>query len=75
MYFVSTIAGGEYGYQDGRGEDALFSSPLGICVDKKKNIYIADRGNNCIRWISPEGNVSTLAGKQSNIQKDNLFIF
>jgi len=65
MYLVSTIAGGEKaGHLDGSGEEALFSEPRGICVDSKKNLYIADRRNYCIRHIFPEGLlVSTLAGK------------
>ena len=64
MYLVSTIAGGENGgHLDGRGEEALFYRPRGICVDSKKNLYIADGGNHCIRHVSPDGQVSTLAGK------------
>ena len=64
MYLVSTIAGGEKaGHLDGSGEEALFSEPRGICVDSKKNLYIVDFKNRCIRHLSPDGQVSTLAGK------------
>ena len=60
---VITIAGNQKaGAVDGRGGDASFRSPAGICIDNRGFIYIADRGNNLIRVISPEGIVSTLAG-------------
>jgi hypothetical protein len=65
MYLVSIIAGGgETGHRDGRGEEARFNSPRGICMDGKRNIYLADCNNHCVRWISPEGEVSTIAGKR-----------
>ena len=60
---VITIAGNQKaGAVDGRGGDASFKSPAGICIDNRGFLYIADRGNNLIRVISPEGIVSTLAG-------------
>lgn len=60
---VSTIAGtGQYGYVDGGAEVAKFSSPVAIDIDSKGNIYVADHGNYCVRKITPEGVVSTLAG-------------
>lgn len=60
---VITLAGSKKaGAADGKGSDASFKSPAGICIDNKGFIYVADRGNNLIRVISPEGIVSTLAG-------------
>lgn len=60
---VITFAGSKNaGAVDGRGSDARFKSPAGICIDHRGFIYLADRGNNLIRVISPEGIVSTLAG-------------
>jgi DNA-binding beta-propeller fold protein YncE len=41
---------------------ARFNGPEGICVDNSGNIYVADRGNHCIRKIYPTGQVITLAG-------------
>lgn len=62
---VITFAGTDAaGSADGRGGEARFKYPAGICVDAKGFIYVADRGNNIIRVISPEGNVSTLAGSE-----------
>lgn len=69
MYTVSTIAGKENEYQNGGVDEALFCYPYGLCVDDKKNIYIADYGNDCIRWISPQGEVSTLVGKEGKYTK------
>ena len=66
---VSTFAGsGEKdgarkgGYADGPGNVARFNAPSGIAIDKGGNLYVADLDNNRIRKITPEGEVSTLAG-------------
>jgi serine/threonine protein kinase/sugar lactone lactonase YvrE len=60
---VSTLAGGSTnGFCDGKGADALFSFPSGICVDNDGNIIVADSNNHSIRVIKPDGTVSTLAG-------------
>jgi sugar lactone lactonase YvrE len=66
---VSTIAGPvdpglHSGYMDGLAADALFKEPRGLAVDDSGNIYLADSGNHCIRKISTDGMVSTLAGSK-----------
>ena len=61
---VTTVAGrvGEYGDRDGPGAGARFNSPQGLAADSAGNVFIADRDNQTIRKISPDGTVSTLAG-------------
>lgn len=60
---VTLLAGQKKkGHADGKGNLASFLHPQGIAVDKAGNVYVADMGNNRIRKITPDGNVSTLAG-------------
>ncbi|SOD91750.1 NHL repeat-containing protein [Spirosoma fluviale] len=51
------------GYKDGKALTALFNFPLGcdIAMDSKQNIYIIDGGNDCIRKLSADGMVTTIA--------------
>ncbi len=59
---VSTLAGavGQRGHVDGPGGTARFNDPQGIAVDGRGNICVADRGNQVIRRVTPNGVVSTL---------------
>jgi sugar lactone lactonase YvrE len=59
---VSTLAGSERGFLDGPGSTARFASPEGLGVDEDGNLYVADRGNRCIRRVEADGTVTTLAG-------------
>jgi sugar lactone lactonase YvrE len=61
---VTTLAGAakQEGSVDGIGSAARFSYPTGIAVDTVGNVYVADNVSSVIRKITPDGNVSTLAG-------------
>jgi len=59
---VITLAGSDRGYREGSGAEAQFDGPIDVAVDAEGNIYVADGANHRIRLISPEGEVSTLAG-------------
>lgn len=60
---VTTFAGnGSAGHVDGNGAQAKFNGPFGIACDRQDNLYIADWGGFCIRKVTPQGQVSTLAG-------------
>jgi sugar lactone lactonase YvrE len=62
---VTTLAGsGIAGSADGKGDTASFFYPIGIAVDKHGFVYVADTHNNLIRKISPDGFVTTIAGKR-----------
>jgi sugar lactone lactonase YvrE len=62
---VRTIAGsGTLGSRDGPGTAATFRSPIGLAVDRRGVIYVADSDSHRIRRIDPGGThqVSTVAG-------------
>jgi hypothetical protein len=62
---ISTFAGtGTLGYSGDGGQalSATFSFPCAVATDAAGNVYIADYGNNCIRKVSPNGVVITIAG-------------
>ncbi len=70
---VSTLAGnGVAGRVDGPVATARFNSPWKIAVDKNDNIIVADRSNHCIRKISADGIVSTIAGNGSSGNADGM---
>lgn len=65
-YVVTTYAGKEQsGKTDGKLTEALFDDPVGLAVDSKDNLYIAESGNYAVRVISPSGVVSTINSKAS----------
>jgi sugar lactone lactonase YvrE len=63
---ISTVAGnGLAGNANGTGTSATFYQPIALVVDGEGNIYVADAGNNEIRLINTQGQVSTFAGNGS----------
>jgi sugar lactone lactonase YvrE len=60
---VTTLAGtGTAGGADGPGATATLNHPAGVAVDSAGTVYVADKGNDTIRAITPAGVVSTVAG-------------
>ncbi|MEO7309316.1 MAG: putative Ig domain-containing protein [Chitinophagaceae bacterium] len=45
--------------------ESRFNKPSGICLDNAGNIYVGDAGNNVIRKIDPDGDVTTYAGNEN----------
>ena len=66
LFDVKTYAGAAgsptLGFQDGVGGSARFNGPQGIAVDISNNVYVTDCGNAVIRKITPDQQVSTIAG-------------
>ena len=65
---VSTLGGpnpASPGFVDGTSTTAKFSSPMGICVDDNRTLYVADASNHAIRMGTNSGgtyNWSTIGG-------------
>ena len=51
------------GFADGGATTARFNQPKGLAFDASGDLYVADTGNNAVRRITPNGNVSTVAGR------------
>ena len=66
---ITTVAGnGTNGYSGDRGTatNAELNSPNGVAIDKGGNVFIADTGNCCIRKITTDGMIWTIAGNGTN---------
>ncbi|HEU4951261.1 MAG TPA: SMP-30/gluconolactonase/LRE family protein [Holophagaceae bacterium] len=59
---VITLVGGQAGFSDGQGSNALFRGPRGIALDPQGNLVIADTWNHAIRRMTPDGTVTTITG-------------
>lgn len=62
---VTTLAGnGAAGFANGNGSAVQFNNPYAIAIDKSSNVYVGERSQ--IRKITPQGDVTTLAGQGTN---------
>ncbi len=62
---VTTLAGSpeNWGSHDGVGPAARFNGPVGVALDDQGNLFVSDSFNHTIRKITPDGVVSTWAGR------------
>jgi sugar lactone lactonase YvrE len=63
---VSTVAGATNnsgGYVDGPVANAKFNQVTQMTLDDQSNLYVVDSRNHVIRKITPDGMVSTVAGR------------
>ncbi|MBX3102678.1 MAG: PKD domain-containing protein [Bacteroidetes bacterium] len=58
--YVSTLAGGTAGFEDGNTSIAQLNHPTGI-YGNSGSLYFTDHGNRCVRKLN-SGNVYTLSG-------------
>lgn len=60
---VTTLAGdGTPGFRDGPAGQARFHAPMGVAVDARGRVFVADTWNDRIRVIELDGGVRTVAG-------------
>lgn len=69
---VSTVAGSDYGFADGKGIAAKFKNSYGITCDANGNLYIADTYNQRIRKIDGSTKVTSIAGDGNTGYLDEL---
>ena len=65
---ITTIAGnGSSGYSGdgGPATEASLSGPVGVFVTASGTIYIADTGNNVVRFVDAAGIIHTIAGNHT----------
>ncbi|MGE3780229.1 MAG: hypothetical protein AB7F89_23775 [Pirellulaceae bacterium] len=66
---VSTVAGSRAegfqatGYAEGEGVAAKFNAVAGLAMLPDRSVILADSQNQRIRFLAPDGTVSTIAGK------------
>jgi sugar lactone lactonase YvrE len=63
----STLSGFFGGFANGTGTASMFDSPMDVAVDGAGNVYVSDANNHLIRFITPNGVVTTLAGTTKTI--------
>ncbi|HEV2445038.1 MAG TPA: IPT/TIG domain-containing protein, partial [Candidatus Sulfopaludibacter sp.] len=51
-----------FGCPNGPTVNITIQKPLGMATDSAGNLYFADSDNNCVRMVTPNGNIRTVAG-------------
>ncbi|RZJ10185.1 MAG: hypothetical protein EOP39_09380 [Rubrivivax sp.] len=66
---VGPAAGAPFssGFADDLGAFARFNQPSGLAFDARGNLYVADTGNNAIRRITPDSQVTTVIGDPASV--------
>jgi len=60
---VMSFAGSDRGHTNGSAATAKFFAPVGVCLDKEGNLFVADCGNHLIRRVDHRSRqVTTFAG-------------
>jgi uncharacterized protein (TIGR03437 family) len=62
---IHTVAGNGLAAFSGDAADATkvsLNEPAAVALDSNGKLYIADRGNNRIRAVAPDGSIATIAG-------------
>jgi len=65
---ITTVAGNgscSYTGDTGFATGASLCNPAGVAVDSTGNIYIADSSNSCVRKVTTDGKINTVAGNGS----------
>jgi len=66
---LALVAGptGVKGHRDAKGEDAQFSAPRAMAMDRAGNLYVLDTGNHALRKIQLDSTVSTVADLSGDV--------
>lgn len=67
---VTTVAGGAYGFADGRGTGARFQSVAGMAFGPDGSLYVTDGG--ALRRVFPDGTVRTVASDLTKKLPDDV---
>ncbi len=62
LYTFAGTGLSSYSGDDGPAAQAQVNAPAGVALDSQGNLYIADTANNRVRRISPDGQITTVAG-------------
>jgi sugar lactone lactonase YvrE len=66
---ISTVAGKStfsFSGDGGPATNASMNHPIGVAVDSRGNLFIADSGNNRVREVTRDGVINTVAGQATS---------